>query len=139
MEQKFIIKSLFVQNSIMLIALAVVIVLLASAFRKKNLRQMIAWSIWVLIVLWFFNSPFFGFSAVTVRPDGIRINYGILSVRNTLLPPHTPWKVETYMGGIRRMKTLYYIQIGDHQSMKVRGQKDHELLMSIGVAIDAMK
>ena len=136
MEQKFIIKSLFIQNSIMLIVLGLVVVLLVSAIRKKNIRQVIAWGLWVLIVLWFFNSRFFGFSAVGVNPDGIHIDYGILSVRNTVLPVDSPWKVEKYMGGIRRIRTLYYIQIGEHQSMKVRGRTDYELLTAIGAAID---
>jgi len=139
MENTFIIKSLPVQNFIMLTVLAIVLLLVGLAVWRKNLQHVIVWTLWVGIALWFFNSSFFGFSAVTVKPSGIKIDYGILSFRNTELPVESSWEVVKYMGGIRRIKTLYYIQIGEHQSMKVRGRKGYDLVNEIGAAIDAVR
>ena len=137
--QYFIIKSLYVQNTIMLTALGVVIFLFFRSLLKKKAKHVAAFSVWILIVLWFFNSPFFGFSTVCVRPDGIEVNYGILSLNNAVLPLDSQWKIETYFGGIRRMKKLYLIRIADRQSMKVRMSKGLQLLQEIGDAIENMK
>ena len=137
--QAFIIKSLFVQNSIMLLSLGAVIFFLVFALVKKKPKHMVAAFIWLIIVIWFFNSPFFGFSTVTVSPAGIRLNYGILSLRNDLLPPDSPWKIETHFSDIRKMKKVYLIRIADHASMKVKGNKGQSLLEEIGGAIENLK
>jgi len=135
--ETFIIKSLFVQNMIMLFSLGIVVFLLIRSLVKKNVKHTIVFSVWVLIVFWFFNSPFFGFSAVSISPGGIQLNYGILSFKkNTVLPIDSPWKIETSFSGIRKMKKLYFIRISDHKSMKVRGEKDFSLLQAIGRAIE---
>lgn len=137
--QTFVIKSLFVQNTIMLVALSVVLFFLFRSLIKRQGKHILLVSLWLLIVLWFFNSSFFGFSAVTVAPRGIRVNYGILSFRNGWLPLDTPWKIEGYMGGIRRMEQLYYLKIDGQESMKVKGGADYELLKRIGNKIEKMK
>ena len=134
----FIIKSLYVQNTIMLLSLGVVVLLLLRSLIKKKLKHTLVFSVWVFIVIWFFSSPFFGFSAVSVRPEGIYINYGIISLRNSQLPLDSQWKIETYFGGIRRTKKLYLLRVGDHESMKVRA-KGLNLLQEIGNAIDKMR
>lgn len=100
---------------------------------------MVVFLVWLGIVVWFFNSPFFGFSKVIVNRKGIEINYGILSFRNTVLPLDTPWKIETTPSGILKTSKLYYIQIGDHLSMKVKGEKDVDLLNRIGEAVEQIK
>jgi len=139
--QTFIIKSLYVQNMIMLFSLSIVVFLLTRSLLKKKLKHTIVFSVWVLIIFWFFNSPFFGFSVVSISPGGIQLNYGALSFKkNTVLPLDSPWKIETSFSGIRKMKKLYFLKIGDHRSMKVRGVKDFRLLQAIGRAIeDGMK
>jgi hypothetical protein len=138
--ETFIIKSLVVQNMIMLFSLGIVVFLLGCSLVKKRAKSAIVFSIWVLIVFWFFNGPFFGFSAVYVSPGGIQLNYGILSFKkNTILPLDSPWKIETTLSGIRKTRKLYLLKIGDHQSMKVRGDKDFRLLQVIGRAVDEMK
>jgi len=138
--ETFIIKSLFIQNMIMLFSLSIVVFLLIRSLVKKKVKHTIVFSVWVLIVFWFFNSPFFGFSAVSISPGGIQLNYGILSFKkNTVLPLDSPWKIETSFSGIRKMKKLYFIRISDHKSMKVRGEKDFNLLQAIGRAIDEKK
>ena len=135
--ETFIIKSLFIQNTIMLFSLSIVVFLLIRSLAKKKVKHTIVFSVWVLIVFWFFNSPFFGFSAVSVSSGGIQLNYGILSfTKNTVLPLDSPWKIETSFSGIRKMKKLYFIRIADRKSMKVRGGKDYILLQAIGRAID---
>jgi hypothetical protein len=68
---------------------------------------------------------------VSLGPEGIRITYGLLSVRNALLPLDSACKVETYLGGIRKNKRLYFISIGGHQSMKVRGERQRLFLEEI--------
>jgi len=134
--QTYVIKSLFVQNSIMLISLGAVIVFLAFSLVKKKPKHLMAALIWAGIVLWFFNSTYFGFSAVTVGPEGIRVNYGILSLRNDLLPIDSAWTIETAFSDIRKMKKVYFIRIGDHDSMRVKGSEGRALLEKIGEAIE---
>ena len=137
--QAFIIKSLFVQNSIMLVSLSAVTFFLVFALVKKKPKHLMASLVWVAIVLWFFNSAYFGFSAVSVGPEGIRLNYGVLSLRNDLLSIDSPWKIETTFSDIRKMKKVYFIRIGDHDSMKVKGSKGRALLEQIGGAIESHK
>ena len=72
--QTFIIKSLFVQNTIMLLSLGVVLFLFVLSLTKKRQKSVIATLIWIVIMFWFFNSPFFGFSAVSVSREGVRLN-----------------------------------------------------------------
>ncbi|MBW1780902.1 MAG: hypothetical protein JRL30_09210 [Deltaproteobacteria bacterium] len=137
--QTFIIKSLLVQNSIMLVSLGAVVFFLVVALLKKRPRHLIAALVWVAIVLWFFNSAYFGFSTVSVSPQGICPNYGILSLRNNLLPVDSPWKIETTFSDIRKMKKVYFIKIGDHSSMRVKGSDGYALLEKIGEAIERNK
>ena len=134
--QFFVIKSLWIQNSIMLLALGLVLVFLFYSLTKKKPKHLVASLIWLAIVLWFFNSSFFGFSTVNVNPEGIEINYGILSLRNEILPVSSPWKIVTAPTGFRKLKKVHLIRIGNHESMKVRGLEDLNLLKNIGTAID---
>ena len=136
--QIFVIKSLYIQNTIMLFVLGVVVFFLVYSLVKRKPKHLIASLIWIIIVVWFFNSPFFGFSAVSVSPEGIRLNYGILSLRNDLLPIDSLWKVETRFSGLRKMKRLYLIRIADRESMKVR-RNEGLILEKIGDAIEDMK
>ena len=138
-SQTFIIKSLYVQNSIMLISLGAVVFFLLHAVLKKRVKHILACSIWILIVLWFFNSQFFGFSTVSVSRGGVELNYGILSFRNVSLPIDTSWKIETYFSGFKKMKKLCFLRIGNHRSMKMRWGRGYHLLQDIGNAIDEMK
>jgi len=132
----FIIKSLLIQNSIMLISLGIAVALLAGALYRKRFRQAAAALVWVGVVFWFFNSAYFGFSAVSVGPDGIRLDYGILSWRNDRLPIGSQWTIETLTSDIRKMKKVYSIRIGDRNSMRVRGTDGRGLLEKIGEAIE---
>ena len=134
--QFFVIKSLWVQNSIMLLALGLVLFFLYYSFTKKKPKHLLASTIWLAIALWFFNSSFFGFSTVAVNPEGINVNYGILSLRNDTLPITSPWEIVTSPSGIRRLRKVHLIKIGNHESMKVRGVNDVNLLRNIGAAID---
>jgi len=134
--QVFVIKSLVVQNSIMLIALGMVLSFLFYSLFKQKAKFLLAALIWLGIVLWFFNSHFFGFSTVSVNPEGIDVNYGILSLKNDRLPIRSPWKIETIPLGLRKMKKVYLIRIGDRESMKVRRGEGLELLKGIGATID---
>ena len=134
--QLFVIKSLWVQNSIMLLALGLVLFFLFYSFIKQKPKHLLASAIWLAIGLWFFNSTFFGFSTVAVNPEGIEVNYGILSWRNDSLPIMSHWEIVTTRSGIRRLKKVYLIKIGNHKSMKVRGINDVNLLKNIGAAID---
>jgi hypothetical protein len=135
--QTFFIRSVMVQNLIMAIIAAIVVGLLIRFIRKKNVNYAIAVGLWGLIALWFFNGPFWGFSAVTVSSQGLRLHYGFLSVlRNTTLPVDTFWKIRRYKGGIRKLKNLYYFRLKNHQSLKVRGQKKLEIMKALGEAID---
>ena len=137
--QIFIIKSLYIQNAIMLFVLGMVVFFLVYSLAKRKPKHLIASLVWIIIAVWFFNSPFFGFSAVSVSPEGIRLNYGILSLRNDLLPIDSPWKIETHLSGLRKMKKLYLIRIADRESMKVRRNQGLSLLEEIGGAIEDMK
>ena len=135
----FIIKSLFIQNAIMLISLGVVFSLLIHAIIKKRPKHTAVFTIWLALVLWFFNSTIFGFNAVSVHQDRIRLSYGILSLRNDLLPLDSYCIVETYWSAILTNKRLYLITIGGRQSMKVKGGDKLRLLEEIGKAIDRVR
>jgi len=135
----FAIKSIAVQNCIMVLALAVVAYFNVAALRKKSPKHILISIIWLAIVLWFFNSPLFGFSRVTVGPQGIKIEYGILSFQNKTVPLDTPWTIESHVSGLRRMKRVYTLKIGTHESMRVKSREELELLKEIGKAIDKMK
>jgi len=43
------------------------------------------------------------------------------------------------MGGIRRIKKLYYFQLAAHKSLKVKGPPNLAALQSLGTAIDRLK
>jgi hypothetical protein len=135
--QTFFIRSVMVQNVIMGIILAIIVGVLIRCMWRRQTKYTIAVVIWAVIAFWFFNGPFWGFSAVTVSPEGLKIHYGFLSVlRNTTLPPDTHWKIRKYLGGIRKLKNLYFFQLANHQSLKVRGQERIEVLKALGAAID---
>jgi hypothetical protein len=134
--QTFVIKSLVVQNGIMLFSAGIVLFFLGRAFVKKNATHVAVFLVWLGIVVWFFNSSFFGFSAVTVSGRGIAIDFGILSFRNTVLPLSTPWKIQTTPSGLLKTSKLYFIRLGDYPSMKVKGKKEVELLHRIGDAVE---
>jgi hypothetical protein len=137
--QTFIIKSLLVQNSIMLVSLGVVVFFVAMALIKKRPRHLLAGIVWTAMVLWFFNSAYFGFSALSVGPEGIRLDYGILSLRNDLLPIDSPWEIEAVSPDIRKLKKIYFIRIGKHDSMRVKGGEEQLILEKIGDAIESVK
>jgi hypothetical protein len=137
--QTFAIKSLFVQNGIMSFSLGIVLILLFRSFMKKNVKHVVVFLVWVGIVLWFFNSSFFGFSEVTVSRKAIKLNYGILSFRDETLPLTTQWKIETSPSGILKTSKLYFIQIGEYRSMKVKGKTQLALIRKIGDTIDRLR
>jgi hypothetical protein len=138
-NQIFYIRSLAVQDSIMAIFLAIIAGLLIRFLLQGKFRHAAASFIWALIALWFFNGPLWGFSAVATKPDGLELHYGFLSVaKNTTLPLATPWIVRTRMGGLRRMKKLYYLELAGHKSLQVRGPDKLEALLRIGEAIDRL-
>lgn len=137
--QTFYVRSVMVQNTIMGIAVAIIALLLIRFIMDRKHKQVILVASWGLFTLWFFNAPFWGFSAVTVSQQGLKIDYGFLSVyKNTTLPPDTAWKIHAYMGGIRRIKKLYYFQLAAHKSLKVKGPARLAALQSLGAAIDRL-
>lgn len=137
--QTFFIRSLMVQNIIMGIVVAIIVGLLIRFFSAQQLKYVIVVGIWAMIALWFFNGPLWGFSAVTVRPEGLEVHYGFLSfLRNTTLPVNSQWKIQRYLGGIRKLKKLYFFRLPGHKSLKVRGRDKLETLKALGEAIDRL-
>ncbi len=135
--QTFFIRSVMVQNVIMGIIVSIIVALLVRFISRRQLKYIIVVIVWAFIALWFFNGPFWGFSAVTVTPGGLEVHYGFLSVfKNSTLPANSQWKIHKYLGGIRRLKKLYYFRLPGHQSLKVRGTDKIEILKALGNAID---
>lgn len=135
----FFIRSLTVQNVIMGIIAAIIAGLFIRSILQRKSRHTVAVVIWALIALWFFNGPLWGFSAVTVSPNGLKLHYGFLSVfRNASLPPDTSWRIRMYMGGLKRTAKLYYLELAGHKSLKVQGSDRLETLKAIGAAIDRL-
>ncbi|MDY6955030.1 MAG: hypothetical protein SWE60_26305 [Thermodesulfobacteriota bacterium] len=135
--ETFFIRSVMVQNIIMGIIGAIIVGLLVHTIRRRKSTHVILVVLWALIALWFFNGPLWGFSAVTVGPGGVEIHYGFSSVfLNTTLPVDTEWKIHKYRGGIRRLKNLYFFQLEQRKSLKVRGEDKLEVLKALGAAID---
>jgi hypothetical protein len=137
--QTFVIKSLFLQNTIMLCSLGIVLFFLTRSLIKGKIKHIVVFLAWTGVVIWFFNSPFFGFSEVTVSRKGIKVNYGILSFQNKTLPLDTQWKIEASPSGLLKISKVYFLQIGEHQSMKVKGKKDLAFLHRIGDTIAHMR
>ena len=136
-SQLFIIKSIYVQDGIMFLALSGLLFLLIKSILNKKIKVLIASVIWIVIVLWFFNT-YFGFSSVRVNPAGIELNYGVLSTRNTVLSINSNWKIENYLSGIRKSRRIFYIKIDDRDSMGVTG-RHAKVLEEIGAAINEIK
>jgi carbon starvation protein CstA len=135
--QTFFIRSVMVQNVIMGIIVAIIVGILIRSIRRQKATHVILVVMWALVAMWFFNGPLWGFSAVTVSPQGLEIHYGFLSVfRNVTLPVDTQWKIRRYLGGIRKLKNLYFFELSDRQSLKVRGADKVEVLKALGRAID---
>jgi hypothetical protein len=135
----FTIKSLLVQNTLMLSALGIIILFLIRAVWMKRRRHIVVFSIWLCLVIGFFNSSLFGFSEVRVSPKGLRINYGFLSVRNTQLPLDSDWRIQKHRAGLRKTKRLYSLVIAGRESMRVSGGGGLRNLEEIGLYIDRMK
>ena len=137
--QTFFIRSVTVQNVIMAVVAIIVLGVLIHTIRARNTKHTALVVLWGCIALWFFNGPFWGFSAVTVKPEGLQLHYGFLSVfRNTTLQPDSPWKIRKHLGGIRKLKNLYYFSLPGHQSLKVRGPDKMDILNALGAAIDQL-
>jgi len=135
--QTFFIRSVMVQNVIMGIIVGIIVGVLIRCIMRGQTKYTTVVVIWAVIAFWFFNGPFWGFSAVTVSPEGLKVHYGFLSVyRNKTLPVDTHWKIRKYLGGIRKLKNLYFFELADHQSLKVRGQDKIEVMQALGAAID---
>ena len=135
--QTFFIRSVLVQNVIMAVVVAIVVGLLIRFIHRRDIKYIVLVAFWGCVSLWFFNSPLWGFSAVTVKPEGLELHYGFLSVfKNSTLPPDSPWKIKKHLGGIRKLKNLHYFWFQDHQSLKVRGQHKLDTLKALGAAID---
>jgi len=137
--QTFFIRSVMVQNVIMGIIAAIVVGLLIRFISRRQFKYVVVVGVWGLIALWFFNGPFWGFSAVTVSSGGLKVQYGFLSVfKNSTLPVNSQWKIHKYLGGIRRLKKLYFFRLPGHQSLKVRGRDKIEILKALGSSIDRL-
>jgi hypothetical protein len=137
--QTFFIRSVSVQNGIMAIVTALVVGLLFRAVLRRNATHAVLIILWGCVALWFFNSYLWGFSAVTVRSEGLELHYGYLSIlKNTTLPSDSPWRIQRYRGGLRKLKDLYYFSLPGHESLKVRGQDKVEILKALGAAIDRL-
>ncbi len=137
--QTFFIRSVMVQNVIMGMIAAIVVGLLIRFISRRQFKYVVVVGVWGLIALWFFNGPFWGFSAVTVSSGGLKVQYGFLSVfRNSTLPVNSQWKIHKYLGGIRRLKKLYFFRLPGHKSLKVRGRDKIEILKALGSSIDRL-
>lgn len=137
--QTFFIRSVTVQDIIMAVIVAIVLGLLIRFVQKGKRNYVVLVVLWGLVAVWFFNSPFWGFSAVTVSRQGLELHYGFLSFqKNTTLPAESPWTIRRYLGGIRKLKKLYYFELPGHQSLKVRGEDKLEILEALGAAIDGL-
>ena len=115
----FVLKSLLIQNTIMAIGLGVILVLLFLGIKKKNIKQIIVSFVWAGLGLWFFNSSMWGFSTVTIARQGIKLQYGFLSFKNTVIPVNTPWEIKTENAGFPKYRKLYVLKFGDHKSMRL--------------------
>ncbi len=117
----FVLKSLFVQNMVMALGMGVALFLLYLGIKRKKLRQIVLFSIWIVLILWFFNSSMWGFSTVTIGGKGIKLQYGFLSFKNITLPLNTPFSIQTENAGFPKYRKLYVLKIGDRKSMRLSG------------------
>jgi hypothetical protein len=123
----FEIKSLLVQNLFMGFALAAVLFFLLRGVAKRNMLHVAVFSGWLLLVVWFFNSPFWGFSGVNLGRNGIEVHYGFLSLREQSLALNATCREVETRSGIMRTKTLYHLRLDGHRSMKVEADERKRL------------
>ena len=133
----FVLKSLFVQNMVMALAMGVALFLLYLGVKRKKLRQIVLFSIWVVLILWFFNSSMWGFSAVTIGDKGIKLRYGFLSFKNIILPLNTPFSIQTENSGFPKYRKLYVLKIGDRKSMRLSG-REYQKLKQVDTGLKAI-
>ncbi len=135
--QVYTIKSLFIQNAIELALLGGLFVLLIYFLINRKIKHVIVVSCWIPAILFFFNSPLFGFSTVRFTAQGIDLNYGLLSTRNITLPAISNWRIETGTYGIKKTKRFHRLFIADRASMRVSGGRGIDLLRKIGAEISS--
>ncbi|MFO7557392.1 MAG: hypothetical protein R6X10_01065 [Desulfobacterales bacterium] len=135
--QVYTIKSLFIQNAIELALLGGLFVLLIYFLINRKTKHVIVVSCWIPAILFFFNSPLFGFSTVRFTPQGIDLNYGMLSTRNITLPAISNWRIETGVYGIKKTRRFHCLFITDRASMRVNGNQGLVLLRKIGAEISS--
>lgn len=115
-----IIKSLLVQNAVMGLALALVLGLFLLAFLRGKRGTGVLALVWLAGVLWFFNSPLWGFSAISVKPGGVELRYGFLAVlKNTTIRGEPEVRIVSEFARFPQNRKLYWLQIGSRRSMKV--------------------
>ncbi len=119
-EQTFVIKSLYVQNGLVIAVFGVLFFLLLRAILKKRFSLVFICCLWLVLFFWFFNSQFWGFSALTFKNERLYLRYGLCSIfKNESIPLRTGPKIESEFAGFPQYKHLYYLVIDNRRSMGV--------------------
>jgi hypothetical protein len=92
--------------------------------------------LWFILIFWFFNSQFWGFSALTQHDDTLTLHYGVLSLlKNESIPMNKTRSIESSFSGFPQYKRLYYLVIDERRSMGVE-QRDKKNLEDILLQLD---
>lgn len=135
MVQTFVLQPLWLQNVVMSTALGIVVFFLLRGAFRKNKTQILVFSCWLIMIFWFFNGPFWGFSALTVSRQGIVLHYGWLSLlKNGQLPLASRWQLKESNTGFPRYRKLYYIEVDGQKSMRLTAT-DYPKLQEVARAL----
>lgn len=130
-EQNLVIKALYVQNGLMITIFGVIFFLILLGIWKKNFRFVGICSLWIVLFFWFFNSQFWGFSALTLKDERIYLRYGLCSIfKNKSVSTQIRPKIESDFSGFPQYKHLYFLVIGNYKSMGVE-KENKEVLEEI--------
>ncbi len=127
MKTTFVFVPLWFQNLIMLSSLTLVFLFFLYSVKKQKSRLCWISIFWLLLIFAFFNSRFWGFSRISISPQNIQLDYGILSIKKnkTLSYPVTCHITKTISS--IPFKETFYLVINSSRSMGVSTSKVKQL------------
>ncbi len=127
MKATFVFVPLWFQNLIMVFSLALVLAFFVYSIKKQKPRFCWISLIWLFLIFAFFNSRFWGFSSITIYPERVKLNYGILSIKkNKTLSYPVSCSITKEISKIP-FKETFYLVIDTSKSMGVTSSKLKQL------------
>ncbi len=119
----FTIIPLWIENTVMLSCIFILSGGIIYGIKKHNSKIIFICIAWFLLSIYFFNSHFWGFSSISISSEGVKLNYGILSIeKNKILSPPISCSITHKVSKIPFRET-YYLVINNYHSMGLTSKK----------------